>query len=211
MMHMADTGIKGTDLYIWDEDTRSWQFVNCNRPVRIDNDIRPRQDSIQSKVYVDRLDGKMHEYMLYLPLYDGVRWIEIGVDSTAVIKQPVLNSPQVGKKFVFYGTSILQGGCACRPGMVATSIIQRDLDVECVNLGFSGEGKMDSCMARAMATIPDVAPTACKEISSAELKYHALSYASMIEPFTFHSDAKQALTTIGARPFAPGRHATRAE
>lgn len=55
MMHMADTGIKGTDLYIWDEDTRSWQFVNCNRPVRIDNDIRPRQDSIQSKVYVDRL------------------------------------------------------------------------------------------------------------------------------------------------------------
>ena len=157
MMHMADTGIKGTDLYIWDEDTRSWQFVNCNRPVRIDNDIRPRQDSIQSKVYVDRLDGKMHEYMIYLPLYDGVRWIEIGVDSAAIIKQPVLNSPQLGKKFVFYGTSIMQGGCACRPGMVATSIIQRDLDVECVNLGFSGEGKMDSCMARAMASIPDVA------------------------------------------------------
>ena len=151
------TNIKGTDLYIWDEDTRNWQFVNCNRPVRIDNDIRPRQDSIQSKVYVDRLDGKMHEYMIYLPLYDGVRWIEIGVDSSAVITQPVLNSPRVGKKFVFYGTSILQGGCACRPGMVATSIIQRDLDVECVNLGFSGEGKMDSCMARAMASIPDVA------------------------------------------------------
>ena len=157
MMHMADTGIKGTDLYIWDEDTRSWQFVNCNRPVRIDNDIRPRQDSIQSKIYVDRLDGKMHEYMIYLPLYDGVRWLEIGVDSSAVITQPMLDSPRKGKKFVFYGTSILQGGCACRPGMVATSIIQRDLNVECVNLGCSGEGKMDSCMARAMATIPDVA------------------------------------------------------
>ena len=40
--------------------------------------------------------------------------------------------------------------------MVATSILQRDLDVECVNLGFSGEGKMDSCMARAMAAIPGV-------------------------------------------------------
>ena len=157
MMHMADTGIKGTDLYIWDKDTESWQFVNCNRPVRIDNDIRPRQDSIQSKVYVDRLDGKMHEYMIYLPLYDGVRWIEIGVDSSAVIMQPMMDSPKQGKKFIFYGTSILQGGCACRPGMVATSIIQRDLDVECVNLGFSGEGKMDSCMAQAMATIPDVA------------------------------------------------------
>lgn len=156
MMHMADTGIKGTDLYILDDDG-SWQFVNCNRPRRIDSDVRPREDSIQSKVYVDKLDGSMHEYMLYLPLYDGVRWLEIGVDSTATITMPQVDSPRVGKKFIFYGTSILQGGCACRPGMVATSIIQRDLDVECVNLGFSGEGKMDSCMAIAMAQIPDVA------------------------------------------------------
>ena len=157
MMHMADTGIKGTDLYIWDEDTRSWQFVNCNRPRRIDSPIRPREDSIQSKVYVDRLDGRMHEYMIYLPLYDGVRWLEIGVDSAATITQPMLNSPSTGKKFIFYGTSILQGGCACRPGMVGTSIIQRDMNIECVNIGISGEGKMDNCMARAMATIPDVA------------------------------------------------------
>ena len=157
MMHMADTGIKGCALYIFDDDTHSWQFVNCNRHVRKDTPVRPREDSIQSKVLVDRLDGKMHEYMLYLPLYDGVRWLEIGVDSSAVVSQPMLNSPKVGKKLVFYGTSILQGGCATHPGMVGTSIIQRDLDMECVNIGISGEGKMDNCMARAMATIPDVA------------------------------------------------------
>lgn len=156
MMHMADTGIKGTDLYILDDDG-TWQFVNCNRPRRIDSDVRPREDSIQSKVYVDRLDGRMHEYMIYLPLYDGVRWLEIGVDSTATITLPQVESPRLSPKFVFYGTSILQGGCACRPGMVATSIIQRDLNVECINLGFSGEGKMDTCMAVAMAQIPDVA------------------------------------------------------
>ena len=151
MMHMADTGIKGTCLYIWDDDTDSWQFVNCNRP------NANKQDTIQRKVLVDRLDGKMHEYMLYLPLYDGVRWCEIGVDSTATLAQPALNSPRQGKKLVFYGTSILHGGCASHPGMVATSLIQRDLDIECVNIGISGEGKMDYCMARAMATIPDVA------------------------------------------------------
>ncbi len=151
MMHMADTGIKGTCLYIWDEDTRSWQFVNCNRPSSNNENV------IQRKVLVDRLDGKMHEYMLYLPLYDGVQWCEIGVDSTATLAQPALNSPRQGKKLVFYGTSILHGGCASHPGMVATNIIQRDLDIECVNIGISGEGKMDYCMARAMATIPDVA------------------------------------------------------
>ena len=151
MMHMADTGIKGTSLYIWDEDTGSWQFVNCNRP------NANKADTIQRKVMIDRLDGKMHEYMLYLPLYDGVRWLEIGVDSTATLSQPMLNSPRQGKKLVFYGTSILHGGCAGHPGMVSTNIIQRDLDIECVNIGISGEGKMDYCIARAMASIPDVA------------------------------------------------------
>lgn len=151
MMHMADTGIKGTSLYIWDDDTHSWQFVNCNRP------NAGKSDVIQRKVMVDRLDGKMHEYMLYLPLYDGVKWLEIGVEKTATLTGPVMNSPRQGKKFVFYGTSILHGGCASHPGMVATNIIQRDLHIECVNIGISGEGKMDYCMARAMATIPDVA------------------------------------------------------
>lgn len=155
MAHMADTGIKGTDLYIL-EDNGHWRFVNCNRPRRDYTNERPRKDSIQSKVYIDRLDGKMHEYMLYLPLYDGVNWLQIGVDSTAVITGPKVNSPRKEHRVVFYGTSILQGGCASRTGMVATSIISRDLDIECINIGISGEGKMDLCMARAMAEIPDV-------------------------------------------------------
>lgn len=148
MAHMADTGIKGTDLYILNDEGK-WEYVNTNRPYK--------KDSIQTKIYADDLPTKhMREYMIYLPLYDGVNWMEIGVDSGAVIQKPILNTPRKEKKVVFYGTSILQGGCATRTGMVATSIIQRDLDVECVNLGFSGEGKMDMYMAEAMAEIPDV-------------------------------------------------------
>ncbi len=148
MAHMADTGTKGVDLYILDEDDGKWHFVNCNRPTK---------DSIQTKVFIDRLDGRMHEYLAYLSLYDGVNWIDIGVDSTAVLTMPQVVSPRVGGKVVFYGTSIMQGGCATRPGMVSTNILQRELGVECVNLGFSGQAKMDSCMARVMAAIPDVA------------------------------------------------------
>lgn len=146
MKHMADTGIKGTDLYILDKDGK-WRYVNTARPV---------DDSIQTKVYVENLDGEMHEFMIYLPLYDGINWFQIGVDSTATICAPKVDSPRSNKKIVFYGTSILQGGCASRTGMVATNMIQRDLDVECVNLGISGEGKMVYSMARAMTTIPDV-------------------------------------------------------
>jgi len=146
MAHMADTGIKGTDLYILSDDGK-WQYVNTNRPSK---------DSIQQKIYVENMDGKMHECMIYLPLYDGINWMEIGVDSAAVLDQPAVDNPRASKKIVGYGTSILHGGCASRTGMVATSIMQRELNVEFVNLGTSGEGKLVFAMARAMAEIPDV-------------------------------------------------------
>lgn len=146
MVHMADTGIKGTDLYILN-DEGVWEYVNTNRPIK---------DSIQHKIYADALPtDRMREYIIYLPLYDGVNWLEVGVDSSAVISKPIVNNPRKEKKVIFYGTSILQGGCATRTGMVATNMVQRDLNVECVNLGFSGEGKMDMFMAEAMASIPE--------------------------------------------------------
>ena len=147
MAHMADTGLKGTDLYRL-SDNGVWEYVNTNRP--------SKKDSIQSKVYVENLKGDMREYMIYLPLYDGVNWLEVGVDSSAIISKPIVDSPRQSKKIVFYGTSILKGGCASRTGMVANNMIQRDLNAECVNIGISGEGKMDMVMARALASIPNV-------------------------------------------------------
>lgn len=145
MAHMADTGIKGTDLYILDSKG-VWQYVNTNRPTK---------DSVQQKLYVENMDGSMHECMIYLPLYDGVNWMEIGVDSASVIEMPRVDNPRSGMKVVGYGTSIMHGGCASRTGMAATNIIQRELNVEFVNLGVSGEGKLVYAMARAMTTIDD--------------------------------------------------------
>lgn len=156
MNHMADTGTKGTDLYIRHDDG-SWHFVATSIP---------RKDSIQTKKYVDNLDGNMHEYTIYLPLYDGIVDLEIGVDSAAIISKPLVNSPRSDKKIVFYGTSITQGGCASRTGMVSTSILQRRLDVECVNLGFSGQGRLDLIIAQAMATIPNVAAYVIDPVSN---------------------------------------------
>lgn len=183
MQHMAMTGIKGTDLYYLNEETNRWEYVNTARPQEKDG----RADSIQSKLFVENLDGEMHEYMLYLPLYDGVNWVQIGVDSTATLVQPRVDNPRKGK-IVFYGTSIMQGGCASRTGMVATSMIQRDLGVECVNLGTSGEGKMDFAIARAMATIDDVlcyvvdpVPN-CTEMMCDTLTYDFVSILRRLRP-----------------------------
>lgn len=54
---------------------------------------------------------------------------------------------------VFYGTSITQGGCASRPGMVHTAILGRLLDRPVINLGFSGNGQMEVELAGLLAEL----------------------------------------------------------
>lgn len=148
MNHMSDCGIKGTDLYVLNDKGR-WEFVNA---------LRPANDTLQAGVYVKNLDGRNHEYMIYLPLYDGIRWMNIAVDRDAKITKPLVDNPKASRgKVVWYGTSILQGGCASRTGMASTNIIQRELGIECVNIATSGQGKMYFPMARALAEIEDVA------------------------------------------------------
>ena len=151
MQHMAMTGIKGTDLYYLNEERGVWEYVNTARP----QEKNFKADSIQSKVYVEHLDGEMHEYMLYLPLYDGVNWVQIGVDSTAQLIQPQVENPRKMGKIVLYGTSIQQGGCASRVGMVPSAMIQREYNLECVNLATSGQARMDFYIAEALASIED--------------------------------------------------------
>jgi hypothetical protein len=97
------------------------------------------------------MEKKEQEFMLFLPLYDGIVSIEIGIDSTAFIGQPQINLPQRTKPIVAYGTSILQGGCASRPGMAHANILSRMLNREVINLGFSGNGHLDYEIAELMA------------------------------------------------------------
>ena len=151
MQHMAMTGIKGTDLYYLNEERNVWEHVNTARP----QEKNFKADSIQSKLYVEKLDGEMHEYMIYLPLYDGINWLQIGVDSTAELTMPRVENPRKMGKIVIYGTSIQQGGCASRVGMVPSAMIQREYNLECVNLSTSGNARMDFYIAEALADIED--------------------------------------------------------
>lgn len=144
MSHMADTGTKGTDLYIYGKDNK-WHYVATGKPTR---------DTLQDITYIENMDGEMHEFMLYLPLYDGIRWLEIGVDQDALLEQPKVNSPRQEKRVICYGPSTMQGGCASRTGMAGTSILQRRLNAEFVNLATSGVGRIWMPVARAMAAIP---------------------------------------------------------
>jgi len=91
--------------------------------------------------------------LLYLPLYNGVTSVEIGIDKGQAIAASGDRPIGYEKPIVFYGTSITQGGCASRPGMVHTAILGRRFDRPVINLGFSGNGRMETAVAELMAEI----------------------------------------------------------
>ncbi len=141
MNHFTPTGIKGLDLYCHEKG--KWQFVNSGRP----------SGKATTAVIISNLEGNEKEYMLYLPLYDGLANLEIGVKQTAMIGNPKIDSPRKEKPVVFYGTSITQGGCASRAGMSYSSQLSRMLDRQVINLGFSGNGQLDYEIAEFMGDI----------------------------------------------------------
>lgn len=143
MDHMTNIGVRGFDLYTL-LDNGTWHYAGV---------ARVGGGKYGNTTMVKNMKPEWREYMLFLPLYDGVVKAEIGIDSTAAIEPARVNDPVQEKPIVFYGTSILQGGCASRPGMAFTNIVQRRLHRECINLGFSGNGRLDLAVARVMAHV----------------------------------------------------------
>ncbi len=137
MPHMAATGVSGVDLYVRDREGR-WHWLAVGKPTRF-----PKNEArLFAGFYED-----LREFQLYLPLYNGVASLEIGVPSGSEIRAFVPKKKRK-KPIVFFGTSITQGGCASRPGMVHTAILGRRLEREVINLGFSGNGRMQESMAK---------------------------------------------------------------
>lgn len=142
MAHMAYTGIKGMDLYVCHKN-KEWKFAGTAFP----------NGKESSNVFIRKMNGEKREYMIYLPLYDGIEEMAIGIDSTATIYAPAGSLVENKLPILFYGTSITQGGCVSRPGMAYPSIISRKLHRPVINLGFSGNGRMDRNMADWIKTI----------------------------------------------------------
>lgn len=166
MSHMAATGVSGLDLYVRDGD--KWRWLGVGRPEKPD---------INESTLVSGLKRERREFMLYLPLYNGVDSVEIGVPPDAAFG-PAPDRYGSVKPALFYGTSILQGGCAARPGMAYPSIIGRMLDWPTINLGFSGNGKSEPEMAKLLAGLDPAA-----YILDSLPNLDATEAAERVEPF----------------------------
>lgn len=145
MTHMPASGVSGVDLYIRDAGRWRWLAVG-----------RPEDPALNECLLVSGLGREKREYLLYLPLYNGIGSIELGLPAGAVL-QPAPARYSLRPAIVFYGTSVLQGGCASRPGMAYPSILGRRLDWPTVNLGFSGNGKAEPEMAQLVAELDPAA------------------------------------------------------
>ena len=168
MPHMPATGVSGLDLYVKADDGR-WRWLGVGQP---------QDKKTNTSTLVSGLPAGRREFLLYLPLYNGVSSVELGVPEGRTIEKTAARAEGRRKPIVFYGTSITQGGCASRPGMVHTAILGRRLDRPVINLGFSGSGRMEPVMATLLAELdPAVYVLDClPNMSAAEV-------AERVEPF----------------------------
>lgn len=128
--HMPATGVSGLDLYAADNDgTMRWVSV-----------VRPVAAEMKLAIATGLRPG-MREYCIYLPLYNRTGRLSVGTPAGSTF-EPL--APREEKPIVFYGTSITHGACASRPGMPHPAILGRWLNRPVINLGFSGNGKLES-------------------------------------------------------------------
>lgn len=142
MPHMPATGVSGVDLYATDESGQCrWVAVT-----------RPATQTVKTRLVGNLLPGT-REYTAYLPLYNGTEYLRIGVPGKATFEAV---APRTKKPIVFYGTSITHGACASRPGMPHPAILGRRFQRPVVNLGFSGNGKMETEVGKYLCELDPV-------------------------------------------------------
>jgi hypothetical protein len=137
--NMSRASFSGLDIYGSDRGQWRWAGVAWNF-----KDQRPRMQLITAR------PPEMKAFCVYLPLRNPLIKLEVGVPKGTTIKGI---PPRKEKPIVYYGSSIVHGAYASRPGMVFPSILGRWLDRPVVNLGFSGLARMHQPMAEFLAEI----------------------------------------------------------
>ena len=136
------TASSGLDLYA-KTDAGRWHWLGIGKPTQFPDNT----DALASG-----LPAGQREYMIYLPLRNGVTSLEIGVSKgSAIEKGPA--RPAGRKPIVFYGTSITHGISASRAGMTHPAILGRMFNREVINLGFSGNGRMEPEVTKFVAEL----------------------------------------------------------
>ncbi len=129
--NMSGIAQHGLDLYI--KKDGKWRFAAVGRVSTL-----PEKNK-RTKTLIKNLAEGEKECMIYLPGWCEITRLEIGVDKDAYIEG--LPTP-FKHKVVVHGSSITHGASASRPGLAYPAIMSRNLGIDFINFGFSGECKM---------------------------------------------------------------------
>lgn len=143
--HMPLTGSAGFDLYVDDPDSGRSVFHGVFRCM----------DARKENAYAAMVtfpDGRPRYLTLNFPLYSDVTSLRIGLREGSTLGGGLRYRNTL--PVVFAGSSITQGGCAGRPGNCYQNMIARALNIDYLNLGFSGSFRAEDVLVDYMATLP---------------------------------------------------------
>lgn len=145
MPHMAFTGSAGFDIYV---DTESGSYF-CGS-------LAPSVDfkGGEFETIVELYGEGVRNYTINFPTYSGFTELYIGLQETAYLGGGAKYA--YDKPVIYYGSSITQGGCSSRPGTAYEAIISRKLNIDHINLGFSGNGKGEQVVADYMTSLDPI-------------------------------------------------------
>ena len=139
IMYMTPACSAGIDVFAR-TGTNAWRHISCGAPTF---------KSGEGELRLPWTKGD--ECLIYLPVRTRPSAFSVGVKKGRSFERPPAH--MTDRPVVIYGTSIVNGGSASRPGLIFTSVMGRLADVEVVNLGFSGAAKMELPMADLVAEI----------------------------------------------------------
>ena len=127
---------RGFGLYIKKDGKWLYAYSGCNSM----SNARKGKELVIMK----DMDDSMKECMMYLPIYSELNSVKIGVEEGSVIES--LESP-FRHRIGIFGSSYTHGISTSRPGMSYPSQLMRNTGLQILNLGCSGNCKMQPYFA----------------------------------------------------------------
>lgn len=144
MYHMAVTGSSCFDMCIHEKGVD--KYVGLMATYGVDNYANTLTNGIRRQ-----LGEGIHSVTIHFPLYNEVSEVYVGLKSGSHVGHGASyrDIPPV----VYYGSSITQGGCCSRPGNAYENMISAKLNIDHINLGFSGSGKAEKAVGDYIASL----------------------------------------------------------
>ncbi len=141
--HNSLTGCAAFDLYVDDDITGESTFC---KPFIPDLSITDKYESV-----IGFSDNQKRYYTICFPSYSSVKNLYIGLQKDAFVGEGMKYRDTL--PILYYGSSITQGGCASHAGNIYQNIICRRMNMDYINLGFSGSGRGEDEVVEYMANL----------------------------------------------------------